>query len=326
MMKQFFSIASLSVLLSIISPIGLAVEKTNAEAVNVTILSSNLANGGTIGEWGLSALVEVDGHCVLFDAGRYPDTVIRNAKTLDVDLSCVTDVVLSHFHFDHTTGLLPLVKTLREKNPAAIRRVHVADGFFLSRRIPSTSGDDEWNQMIALRGTLEALGVEFIVHAKPTEILPAVWVSGPVQRRYPEKNYADRIKVHMNNEWVVDHVPESQALTIITERGHIVLMGCGHSGVVNALAHIRSEIRRAPIHALMGGLHLYAASDETLGWTADLLREIGVEHLMAGHCTGIEPLIRLRVGLNLNRRTAVVNAVNSRFIYGEGIKPTAIAM
>jgi hypothetical protein len=30
--------------------------------------------------------------------------------------------------------------------------------------------------------------------------------------------------------------------------------------------------------------------------------------------------------LNLNRRTAVVGAVGSRFVYGEGIFPTAIAM
>ena len=54
--------------------------------VKVTILSSNLANGATVGEWGLSALVEVDGNCILFDAGRYPDTVIRNAAVLNVDL------------------------------------------------------------------------------------------------------------------------------------------------------------------------------------------------------------------------------------------------
>ena len=76
----------------------------------------------------------------------------------------------------------------------------------------------------------------------------------------------------------------------------------------------------------MGGLHLYAANDETLVWTADRLRDIGVAHLMAGHCTGIEPLIRLRTGLNLDRRTAVVGAVGSRFVYGQGIEPTAIAM
>jgi 7,8-dihydropterin-6-yl-methyl-4-(beta-D-ribofuranosyl)aminobenzene 5'-phosphate synthase len=76
----------------------------------------------------------------------------------------------------------------------------------------------------------------------------------------------------------------------------------------------------------MGGLHLFNATDEMLGWTADRLRSIGVEHLMAGHCTGIEPLIRLRVGLNLSRRTAVVGAVGSQFVLGEGIRPTSIAM
>ena len=95
-------------------------ERRTASEVQVTVLSSNLANGATVGEWGLSALVEVDGQCVLFDAGRYPDTVIRNAEVLGVDLSCVTDVVLSHFHFDHTTGLLPLLRELRATNPDAV--------------------------------------------------------------------------------------------------------------------------------------------------------------------------------------------------------------
>ena len=108
-----------------------------------------------MGEWGFSALVVVDGHCVLFDAGRYPDTVLRNARALDVDLSCVTDVVLSHFHFDHTTGLKPLVDAIRDKNPESFQRVHVAEGFFLSRRIRSRSGDTEWNAMIATRAELE---------------------------------------------------------------------------------------------------------------------------------------------------------------------------
>ena len=42
-----------------------------------------------IGEWGFSALVEVDGHQILFDTGRYPDTVARNAKALKVGLGGV---------------------------------------------------------------------------------------------------------------------------------------------------------------------------------------------------------------------------------------------
>ena len=297
-----------------------------ADAVTATILSTNLADGSTVGEWGFSALVKVDDHCVLFDTGRYPDTVLRNARALHVDLSCVTDVVLSHFHFDHTSGLLPLIRTLRTQNPAALRRVHVAAGFFYPRRVPGMTGETQRNQMIALRDTIEAAGVEFIEHSRPAEIFPAVWVSGPVERRHPEKNYGSSMRVLMNGEWIEDYVPDSQALTVLTPNGHIVILGCGHSGVVNVLDHIRATIVDAPIHALMGGLHLLAASDETLGWTADRLREIGVEHLMAGHCTGIEPLFRLRTGLNLSRRTAVVGSVGSRFVYGEGIRPGYISM
>lgn len=297
-----------------------------AEAVSVTILSSNLANGATVGEWGLSALVQADGQCVLFDAGRYPDTVLRNAEALNVDLSCVTDVVLSHFHFDHTTGLLPILRDLRTQGLEAGLRVHVASGFFLPRRIPSSTADAEWNQMIAMRDSLEAAGVSFIEHDGPAEILPSIWVTGSISRPNLERNYPSTIHVRMDGEWVEDYVPDSQGLTVVTPQGHIVLLGCGHSGVVNALEHVRNEIADLPIHALMGGLHLFAASDEVLGWTGDRLREIGVEHLMAGHCTGIEPLIRLRTALNLSRRTAVVGAVGSQFVYGEGIRPTVIAM
>jgi 7,8-dihydropterin-6-yl-methyl-4-(beta-D-ribofuranosyl)aminobenzene 5'-phosphate synthase len=296
-----------------------------AEKVAVTILSSNLANGATIGEWGFSALIEVDGRCVLFDAGNYPDTVLRNAKVLDVDLSCATDVVLSHFHADHTTGLLPLLEDLRAKNPNAMRRIHVAEGFFLSRRQPGTTGDKERNLMIAMREKLEAAGVEFVIYSGATEISPAVWVTGPIERNHPEKNYNRAMKVNIDGEWVEDFVPESQGLTVVTPEGPIVLLGCGHAGSVNLLEQVQRSIQDHSIQALMGGMHLFSADDQTLLWTSDRLRKIGIQNLMAGHCTGIEPLIRLRAGLDLSRRTAVVGAVGSRFVYGEGIYPTAIA-
>jgi 7,8-dihydropterin-6-yl-methyl-4-(beta-D-ribofuranosyl)aminobenzene 5'-phosphate synthase len=341
--SSWLKIINLAILFSISFSSGAAALANNSRAlaseVQVTILSSNLANGPTIGEWGFSALVEADGRCILFDAGRYPDTVIKNAEVLNIDLSCVTDVVLSHFHFDHNSGLLPLIKTLHDETSAAIRRVHVAEGFFSSRRPtmkPGTfptcmDGEQECNLMIALRADIEGEGVEFVVHSEATEICPSVWISGPVKRRHPEMNYptgasGSKLEVRVAGDWVDDSIPESQALVVRTQNGPIVLLGCGHSGVVNALIQIQETIQDDAIHALMGGLHLFAADDQTLGWTADRLREIGIENLMAGHCTGIEPLIRLRAGLNLNRRTAVVGAVGSSFVLDEGIRATSIAM
>jgi 7,8-dihydropterin-6-yl-methyl-4-(beta-D-ribofuranosyl)aminobenzene 5'-phosphate synthase len=282
-----------------------------AEEVAVTILSSNLANGATIGEWGFSALIEVDGRCVLFDAGNYPDTVLRNAKVLDVDLSCATDVVLSHFHADHTTGLLPLLAELREKNPQAIHQ--------------SAIEGKERNLMIAMRKELEAAGVEFVTYTGATEISPAVWVTGPIVRNHAEKTYNPAIRVQIDGEWVEDYVPESQGLTIVTAGGPVVLLGCGHAGSVNLLEQVQRSIQDHSIQAVMGGMHLFSADDQTLLWTSEKLRNVGIQNLMAGHCTGIEPLMRLREGLELTRRTAVVGAVGSRFVYGEGIHPTAIA-
>ena len=47
-----------------------------AREVKVTVLSTMLADSG-FGEWGYSALVEVDGKKVLFDTGANPDTVLE---------------------------------------------------------------------------------------------------------------------------------------------------------------------------------------------------------------------------------------------------------
>jgi 7,8-dihydropterin-6-yl-methyl-4-(beta-D-ribofuranosyl)aminobenzene 5'-phosphate synthase len=77
------------------------------KTLKVTVLSTMLADRG-LGEWGYSALVEVDGKKILFDTGANPDVVLKNAKSLGIDLSDVEDVVISHNHDDHTGGLLTL--------------------------------------------------------------------------------------------------------------------------------------------------------------------------------------------------------------------------
>ena len=74
-----------------------------------------------------------------------------------------------------------------------------------------------------------------------------------------------------------------------------------------------------------GGFHLFAASDETLAWTAGKLKEARVAYFLGAHCTGVEAVFRIRQALGLARKAAVVGAVGSSFTLGTGIDPKALA-
>lgn len=292
------------------------------EKLNVTVLSTNLAEIHGRGEWGWSALVEADDRCVLFDTGNHPDNVLSNAAVLDVDLGCVTDVVLSHHHADHTGGLLTLVDAFRKRGGAMFARVHVARGFFLPR--PRASGA-EGNTMIAAREHLAAVGIEVHVYDRPTEIMPGIWVTGPIERRHPEKNYPTHLNVATSEGVVPDYIPESQGLAVRTDEGFLVVLGCGHAGIVNTLDYVRSEIAAEPIAGVMGGFHLFTANDETLDWAGAQLARIAPKNVMGAHCTGVEPLYHLRRTAGMTRQSAVIGSVGATFELGRGFSPGPLA-
>jgi 7,8-dihydropterin-6-yl-methyl-4-(beta-D-ribofuranosyl)aminobenzene 5'-phosphate synthase len=294
--------------------------KARAGSVRVLVLSTMLADAG-IGEWGFAALVEVDGHKILFDTGARPDTVLKNAKELGVDLSIVKEVILSHNHSDHTGGLLKLRRTFLRRNRSALSRAHVGRGIFWNR--PSDKG--EGNEMIALKAAYEASGGTFIEHNEPVEIFPNVWLTGPVQRVHPERNWSGSRRVKTPEGLVEDNIPEDMSLVIDTDQGLVLVSGCGHAGIINTLEYARRHIRQAPVHAALGGFHLFQADEEKLDWTANKLREFGIKHLLGGHCTGIEAVFRLRQRAGLDRKSCVVSAVGSSFTMDKGIDPVDLA-
>jgi len=298
--------------------------KAPAELKNlkITILSTMLADEG-IGEWGFAALVEADGHKTLYDTGARPNTVLENARELHVDLSDVQDVILSHHHGDHTTGLMTLRRELSRTNPAALSRAHISPGIFLSRH--AGAGETEQNPMIAMKKEFEATGGTFIVHDKPEEMLPGAWLTGPVPRAYPEKNWTTGFKIAKGSDWVEDNLPEDQALIFNTPRGLVLLTGCGHAGIINILQYARQIVRPVPVQAAIGGFHLFAATDEQLDWTAEKLREFQTAQILGAHCTGIETVYKLRQRLGLNRRTCVVGTVGAIYDLKDGILTGRIA-
>ena len=103
------------------------------------MLSSNLANGATNGEWGFSATLHTAEHCTLFDAGRFTDTVVNNSTALQVDLGCLRDIVLSYFQFGHTSRLTSMMARIRTRGYADKLDVYLGKGFsILGSSTPNT--------------------------------------------------------------------------------------------------------------------------------------------------------------------------------------------
>jgi 7,8-dihydropterin-6-yl-methyl-4-(beta-D-ribofuranosyl)aminobenzene 5'-phosphate synthase len=293
-------------------------------ALKITVLVTNVSGDPHEGdgEWGYSALVEVDGHKILYDTGASPDLVLRNARALKIDLGDVEDVVLSHNHWDHVGGLMTLRRELSKTNPHAMSRVHVGAGIFQPRW--NASGED-LNGLKEIQAQFIATGGVFIVHDRPVELWPGVWLTGPVPRPNAEKNWNPGLSIDSANGRVEDNVPEDSALVFDTAQGTVILTGCAHAGIVNISEYARQIAGPQPLLAVVGGLHLFNASDTTLTWTGEKLKGFALKNLLAGHCTGIEPTYRLRQVTGLERRTAVVSVVGSSFALGHGIDPRALA-
>lgn len=149
--------------------------------------------------------------------------------------------------------------------------------------------------MMEIRKMYEASGAKIIEHDAPTQIAKNVWLTGPVPRPNPEKNYGrGLVLTQEDGKTEEDFLPEDLSLAIDTTKGLVVLAGCGHSGIVNTLEHVRAKIKNAAIYAVIGGFHLFALSDEQLDWTADKLKQMITQLFLGAHCTGIEATFRIR--------------------------------
>jgi len=292
--------------------------------MKVTVLSTMLVGNARegVGEWGFAAVLEVDGRRWLVDTGARPETVLKNAQELKVDLSTITDLVITHNHDDHTGGLLTLRREMAKKNPQALSKAWVAKGIFTSRL---DRNGREAGGLLPIKAEYEKLGGTFVEYDAPTRLAPGVWMTGPVTRTYPEKNWSVSGQLQTPNGPIEDNVPEDSSIVIQTAQGLVVLSGCGHAGIVNTIEFAQKRVQNAPVHAAIGGFHLFAASDETLAWTASKLKEARVQYFLGAHCTGIEAVFRIRQALGLPRKQALVGAVGASFTLGTGIDPKALA-
>jgi len=214
------------------------------------------------------------------------------------------------------------ILALLQKNPAALSRAYVGKGIFIPRRTDQGKAIDF---MLITRRDYESGGGHFSEYDHPVELWNGVWLTGPVPRKYDERNWSGHIQMQSPSGWEEDNLPEDMSLVINTSRGLVTVSGCSHAGIINTLEYARGTIRNAPVHAALGGFHLFQLDDAKLQWTAGKLREFGVENFLGAHCTGIEAVYKIRELAGLDRRHCAVGAVGATFELGKGLDPGSIA-
>lgn len=243
----------------------------------ITQLVENTAGGpGLLAEHGVSFHIEVDDHFLLFDTGQGL-ALWHNAKQLGLELDRVEQIVLSHGHYDHAGGLLEALELTGPVDfylhPQALEAKYNRNG----REIGAPFADAQLSSLIRRR--VDTLG--------PTEIIPGIHVTGEIPRSNSIEDTGGPF--YQNAErTLADRLPDDQSLYLESSKGLIVLLGCGHAGVVNTLEYIRKLSGDQPIYALMGGMHLLHATPERLVFTGDYLEQLGIDYLAPNHCTGLD--------------------------------------
>ena len=257
------------------------------ETIVVTTLVENSVHArGLLAEHGLAFHIQIGRHSLLFDTGQ-TGLLAQNARKLLIHLERVEAIALSHGHNDHSGGL----GAAREAAPQARLFLHPAS---LSPKF--TAKPDGAVHPIGMdQGSAEAIRVAadaVVWTTKPTEIMHGIFVTGKVPR---ENGFEDTGGRFFLDDACTqpDPLADDQALFFDTAAGVVVLLGCGHAGVVNTLEHVRHLTGGRPIHAVLGGMHLLTASPERMEKTIAALRRLEVQRLAPAHCTGLPALAQL---------------------------------
>lgn len=242
-----------------------------------------------LAEHGFSALITVTKagreHNVLFDAGLTPDGLAENMRRLRLSPKEIEAVVLSHGHFDHTTGLDGFVRALGRANLPVI--IHPES--WSQRRI-AIPGRDPFELPTTSKSALRGAGFEIIEEKQPSFLLDgSLLVTGEVDRT---TEFEQGFPIHQalrGSEWQPDPLilDDQAAVLHVRDKGLVVLTGCGHAGIVNIVRYARKLTGVEQVYAVIGGFHLNGPLFEPIiPNTCEALLELSPQVIVPAHCTG----------------------------------------
>ncbi len=261
---------------------------SEVENLKITTLMNDKVdkNKSYLGQHGLSFFIEFkegdDKHTLLFDTGQEYQPILYNAEILEVELNKAEKIFLSHCHFDHTGGLVGILRHI-DKDIEIIGHTDLFRDTYKKTDILVCKGVTEENN----RKNIEKSHGKLNLSKEPFEILPGVISTGQIKRDIGNEPTGYVNKVDQDKYEIDFFTDDMSAVFNLKDKGLFIVTGCSHAGIVEIVEHSVNVTGNNKVYGIIGGLHLLNKNEAQINKIIVELGKYDLKFVSAGHCTGL---------------------------------------
>jgi len=150
------------------------------------------------------------------------------------------------------------------------------------------SGKGGLHEISIPKEVLEKHRNRFVFIEKVTKLQENVYLVPHSTKGLEEIGERTQLFKSVGGELVPDDFQHEQSLVFDTKQGLVIFNSCSHGGTKNIICEVQKEFPGKKIYAFIGGLHMKGDSftEDEIIEVAEYLKNVGVQYLYTGHCTG----------------------------------------